>query len=219
MPISEAAFPQRLTQIDDLTRPDHHYLVPGDACLFFGEYTARAGFAFSPMNSLIHNFKKPMDRRGRPEWRYKDQAIEKAAAAFTAALNPEWLRSAALVPMPPSKAKNDPLHDDRVLRMVSLIGHPARFDVRELLYQTESRDAAHDGARPGPDELERLYAINEQAINPVPQSIGLFDDTLVTGSGFRAAQAVLRRRFPGAQIFGFFIARRVSPPMFEAVDD
>ena len=41
--------PARLTKIDDLTRPDHYYLSSADECYCLGEYTARAGFAYSPM--------------------------------------------------------------------------------------------------------------------------------------------------------------------------
>jgi len=57
-------FPQRLTKIDDLTRPDHFYLTPGDDCYFLCEYTARKGFAFSTTNHLVLNFKKSMKKRG-----------------------------------------------------------------------------------------------------------------------------------------------------------
>lgn len=60
---SASTFPQRLTKIDDLTRPDHFYLTPEDACYFLGEYTARKGYAFSPTNQLVLNFKKSLDKR------------------------------------------------------------------------------------------------------------------------------------------------------------
>ena len=34
---SGSTFPQRLTKIDDLTRPDHTYLTQADRCYFLGE--------------------------------------------------------------------------------------------------------------------------------------------------------------------------------------
>jgi hypothetical protein len=136
---SAGTFPQRLTKIDDLARPDHFYLTPADECYFLGEYTARKGYAFSATNQLILNFKKSMDKRGTAQWRYKERAIDEAAAAFRVALNKEWLDSATLVPVPPSKSKNDPLYDDRLVRMVRGIrGQPA-LDVRELVLQRASR--------------------------------------------------------------------------------
>src|SRR6202521_4317351 len=93
-------FPQRLTKIDDLTRPDHFYLTPEDDCYFLGEYTARKGFSFSATNQLVLNFKKSVDRRGRPEWQHKERAIREVGQAFAIAINPEWLASVTLVPIP-----------------------------------------------------------------------------------------------------------------------
>jgi hypothetical protein len=78
--ISASTFPQRLTKIDDLARPDHFYLTPADDCYFLGEYTARKGYAFSATNQLILNFKKSMNTRHTAQWRYKEQAIGDAAA-------------------------------------------------------------------------------------------------------------------------------------------
>ena len=67
---SSATFPNRLTKIDDLTRPDHAHLTADDACYFIGEYTARQGYSYSPTNNLILNFKKSVDRRHRREWHF-----------------------------------------------------------------------------------------------------------------------------------------------------
>ena len=58
-------FPRRLTEIDDLARPDHWYLTPEDDCYFLGEYTARKGFVFSATNQLVLNFKKSRDSAAR----------------------------------------------------------------------------------------------------------------------------------------------------------
>ena len=107
---SASTFPQQLTKIDDLTRPDHFYLTPEDACYFLGEYTARKGYAFSPTNQLVLNFKKSLDKRGTPQWKYKDRAIREAAAAMRGSLTGDLLDQITLVPIPPSKAKTDPLY-------------------------------------------------------------------------------------------------------------
>src|ERR1700730_15061252 len=118
---SGSTFPQRLTKIDDLARPDHSYLTPEDTCYFLGEYTARKGFTFSATNNLVLNFKKSVTTRGQAQWQYKEHAIARAAAAFRAALNNEWLNVATLIPIPPSKVKTDPLYDDRLLRMLQAL--------------------------------------------------------------------------------------------------
>jgi hypothetical protein len=212
---SVSTFPQRLTKIDDLARPDHFYLTAADECYFLGEYTARKGYAFSATNQLILNFKKSMDKRATAQWRYKEKAIEEAAAAFRAALNKEWLDGATLVPIPPSKSKNDALYDDRLVRMLHGIRAQPALDVRELIVQRVSTAAVHDQEnRPTPEQIQANYAIDPAIRDPDPRVIGLFDDVLTTGAHFRAASAALQQSFPGVKIIGLFIARRVP----EAVD-
>ena len=87
---SVVAFPSRFTKIDELTRPDHYWLTEEDQCFYLGEYTARQGYAYSATNNLILNFKKALDRRHKREWRYKELAIQQAAAAFR---NARWVRN------------------------------------------------------------------------------------------------------------------------------
>jgi hypothetical protein len=215
MMTSASTFPLRLTKIDDLTRPDHSYLTAADDCYFLGEYTARKGFAFSPTNNLILNFKKSAATRGTSQWRWKESAILRASEAFHAALNKEYLSLATLVPVPPSKAKSDPLHDDRMCRMLCAIRPQPPVDVRELILQTESSEAVHEQAvRPRPEEIAARYTIDARLRLPVPRAIAICDDVLTTGSHYRAVHSVLRRAFPDIRIIGLFIARRVP----EAVD-
>jgi hypothetical protein len=225
MPTSQDTFPRRLTEIDDLTRPDHYHLNAGDKCLFLGEYTARKGFSFSATNQLVLNFKKSVDRRGRPEWQHKERAIREVGQAFAGAFKAAWLASVTLVPIPPSKEKNDPLYDDRMHRMLLAIPAAQPLDIRELLTQQQTMDAAHDAdIRPGPDQIAAGYAIDETLCEPAPETIALFDDVITTGAHFVAARRVLQVRFPQARILGFFIARRVPETtdfseFFENLDD
>ena len=207
--MSGTTFPDRLTKVDDLTRSDHAHLTVDDACYFIGEYTARRGYAYSPTNNLIFNFKKPVDRRHLPEWRYKEQAIQTVADTFRRALRPEALGRLTFVPIPPSKAKDDPLHDDRLIRMLGAIQRDPPLDVRELVVQTRSTAAAHGlEVRPRPADVEALYRIDETLTEPAPHIVALVDDLLTTGAHFRAATSVLRARFPGVMVLGLFIARR-----------
>ena len=213
--ISGSTLPQRLTKIDDLSRPDHTYLTAADDCYFIGEYTARRGYAFSSTNNLVLNFKKSVQTRNTAQWPHKERAIGQSAAAFRAALNDEWLNVATLVPIPPSKARADPLYDDRMVRMLRAIRAQPPLDVRELIVQTVSTGAVHDQeTRPRPAEIEALYRIDETLRDPPPRVFGLFDDVLTTGAHYLAAAAVLQKAFPGVRIIGLFIARRVP----EAVD-
>jgi hypothetical protein len=221
--MSNGTFPIRLTEIDDLTRQDHCHLGKDDNCFYFGEYSARAGFSAGPTNQLIHNFKKSVDRKRKPEWRYKEQSIREAAGCFSKALHPNFLKIATLVPIPPSKAKDHALYDDRLLRMLQQIQSPSKLDIRELILQNGTREkGAHDGDRPGPDELAKSYVVDMKLSKPAPVHIGLFDDVLVTGSSFVAAKHVLQKQFPAALITGLFLARRAIPDpvqFMEIIDD
>ena len=215
---SGGTFPRRLTKVDDLIRPDHSHLTDADACYFIGEYTAYRGYAHSDTNRLIFNFKKTMNRRGRPEWRYKEQAIQTAAAAFRRALAPKDLDRLTFVPIPPSKARGDPLYDDRLTRMLGAVRSRPPLDIRELIVQTESTAAVHAGdRRPAPERIGSLYRVDEALTGPVRDIIAVVDDILTTGAHFRAAKSVLSARFPGAAIIGLFIARRV--PNTTAIED
>jgi hypothetical protein len=198
---------KRIVKIDELTLPDHHYLDAQDICYYAGEYTAGEGHAYSDTNQLIHNFKKTVDKRGTPQWQYKEHAIVQAANIFRAAIKAD--ARVTFVPIPPSKAKSDPLYDDRMMRMLQRVcdGRPA--DIRELVVQTRSSDAAHlSRARPKPDDLLALYELDERLAEPAPSTIFVVDDVLTTGCHFKAVKRMLQRRFPDAVIVGFFIARR-----------
>ena len=215
---SDGTFPRRLTKVDDLIRPDHSHLTGADACYFIGEYTAYRGYAHSDTNRLIFNFKKTMDRRGRPEWRYKEQAIRTAAEAFRRTLAPKDLDRLTFVPIPPSKAKGDPLYDDRLTRMLGAVRPRPPLDIRELIVQTVSTDAVHvRDVRPAPEQVQALYRIDETLTGPIRDIIAVVDDILTTGAHFRAAKSVLSARFPGVAIIGLFIARRV--PNTAAIED
>lgn len=212
MPTSgDTSFPSRLTRVDELTRADHTFLGVDDECLFFGEYSARRGFAHSATNNLILNFKKPVRYRGTSAWQYKRSAINAAANAFSQNLATA-LDRLTLVPVPPSKLKNDPEYDDRIIQMLSAIRGPigVRPDIRELVIQINSMPASHGSeSRLPPSEWEKAYLINAQCAEPPPTWIGIIDDLVVTGCRFRAMSNVLKARFPSARITGLFIARRV----------
>lgn len=201
-----------LCKIDDLTRPDHSFLKPEDSCYYLGEYTARKGYSFSVSNHLVINLKKPMDRKGKPEWAYKEQAIKDAGSLLREAIraaNLNWLSVATLVPVPPSKTKSHPEYDDRMIRILQELAKGTQADIRELVLQRVDMDPAHDAAtRPRLEQLISNYTVDESKTQPKPRVIGIVDDVLTTGKHFKAVQEVLRRRFPDVPSCGIFIARR-----------
>lgn len=205
----------RLTKVDELILPDHHYLEPSDDCRFLREYIPRVGYSGGETNNLVSNFKKPVTRSGHSDWHYKGEAILKVAKELANALSHAWLNNhATLVPIPPSKTKSNPLYDDRMTQVLNLIGPiaNAQCDVRELIVQTEDMEAAHTiDARRSPIEFRSHYEVDERLTEPTPRVIGLFDDLLTTGAHFRAAKGLLQDRFPGVPVIGIFVARRIIP--------
>lgn len=206
----------RLTQIDDLTRGDHYYLEAADECYCLGEYTARGGFACSATNQLVLNLKKSPDRRNRPEWHYKSLAIEQVAREFRDSIDSNWLAGGGtFVPVPPSKAKDDPLYDDRMLQVLRAMMNGVNGDIRELVLQKKSIAAAHESDdRPTQAQLANNYKIVKRLRRPAPHAIVIVDDVLTTGAHFKAMQMVLAEHFPAARIIGLFVARRLPQSDF-----
>ncbi|WP_223272299.1 hypothetical protein [Sulfurirhabdus autotrophica] len=199
---------RRILKIDALVLPDHYYLDEQDICYYAGEYTAGEGHAYSETNQLIHNFKKTVDKRGTAQWQYKERAIQRAANIFRAAIKSDM--PITFVPIPPSKARNDPMYDDRMVRLLQAICMGRYSDIRELVVQAQSLEAAHlSSTRPTPDELVTNYLVDDRLVEPPPTTIFVVDDVLTTGCHFKAVKRVLAERFPAADIIGLFIARRV----------
>ena len=155
----------KLTQVEDFeNRP---YLSRADACYYLREFTAQKGFAFSETNQLISNLKKSPARRSNSwEWRHKEHAIRQCVDEFVEAFRLEdpksqaWLDEATLAQIPPSKAVDDPLYDDRIERILQGIaasfGRP--LDIRRMVTQRTSIAAAHEtDQRPKPEDLKALY--------------------------------------------------------------
>jgi predicted amidophosphoribosyltransferase len=209
MPSNDPPPPNYLTQIDASNIDDHPRLTADDVCYFWREYTSHRDYTFSATNQLISNLKK---KPSRPEaqLKYKRRDIARCAGFFAGAINQEWLAQATLVPVPCSKARNHPDYDDRMTQVCRAI--PANLDIRELVIQTTSTNAAHEGLdRPSVEDLLAVYAINEAIADPPPTKIAIFDDVLTAGTHFRAMEIVLHRRFGPIPIVGFFVARRIFP--------
>jgi hypothetical protein len=85
-----------------------------------------------------------MDRRDRPEWPYKAEQSRPWREALRAALNDKARQTLTFVPVPPSKAKTDPLYDDRLLQVLHGIWPGQATDMRELIVQPNKHDAVHD---------------------------------------------------------------------------
>ena len=209
---SQSNLPKRLMKIDNLTRIEHKHLRPDDDCFFFGEYAAGKRYDYSDTNQWIFNFKKPVDSRGQ---RHKKDAIRTAAGMFRQAIKPDALNRTTFVPIPPSKSKEDPVYDGRLLQMLRLIRPNPRLDIRELLVQSYSVKADHESnVRRSPKELEQLWKLDHSLTgDTLGECLAIVDDVLTNGSHFRAAKSILSCF--NVKIIGLFLARTVHDTIFE----
>jgi len=201
----------RFRKIDASNLEDHARLNESDTCYYLHEYTSGQGFGFGDSNNLISNLKKPTDRKGRTEYAYKGQAIQKCSVLLKGAINADWLKFGTIIPVPPSKHNTHPSYDNRILQVCKSIDPVSPIDIREIIDQTTTIRAAHESPdnRPTVAELEAVYRVNEYLCSPVPTSIAVVDDVLTAGTHFRAMRNTLSNRFPNVPIVGMFIARRV----------
>jgi hypothetical protein len=125
-----------LRRIDELLLPDHWYLEASDLCFFLREYTKGGGYQASETNQLIINLKKEPKYRGTPSWKYKARAIAKCATELRSALL-NYLNGWTVVPIPPSKAKDDPGHDDRLFQVGQALCAGTGARLRELDRSTD----------------------------------------------------------------------------------
>ena len=179
-------------------------------CHFIGEYTARKGLLYSATNRLILDFKMPVQHAGSPAWRLKEAAIATAAAVLRGAVHPSVLDELVFVPMPPSKAKDDPGYDDRLVRMLGAVRPGRPLDMRELILQSRSAAPSHmRPARGQASDIADCYRIDETLPAPAPGVVAVVDDLLTSVAHFRPGKRVLTRRFADIDMVGLFLARRV----------
>ena len=83
------------------------------------------------------------------------------------------------VPIPPSKAKSDPLYDDRMVQLLTTIRNHPPLDIRELILQTRSTEAVHGMVnRPRPHQIEAIYTIDEKLAAGLKQRVAIVDERL-----------------------------------------
>lgn len=202
----------RLQIIDPLAIPDHHFLIniSEEECFFILSYTAHKSYDFNCVNSLIINLKKKYDRKGQPDWHYKEIAIQKCAY-FLECVNiiDVFGNDTTYIPIPPSKSKNDPLYDNRLTQILKK-AYNGKLNVAELIAQKKSTQSFHlSNEKRSIDEIQSNYIINQELVPTINNSVIIFDDILTTGAHYIAMKNLISSILPHVSIKGLFIARRV----------
>jgi hypoxanthine-guanine phosphoribosyltransferase len=173
---------------DLLLLGEHCYLDCSDECYFTDVYDCRPKSGIKPTVLLIKQ--------------ECASTIRRLAVELKPLLPPEWTRSYTFVAIPSSRGSNRPIS--------AMLHHLQLNDIRELVVQREATPLSRMGWRLSPVEREEFFALNDLAADPKPSAVVLVDDVLTTGSHFRAARSVVRKRWPGLRIIGLFLARTCS---------
>lgn len=182
-------------------------LDESDDCYYARDYISEGGYQASEANDLITNFKKSPEKKGRPEWKYKEKAIKRFATEIAYIPNIEEFYVTCI---PSSKAKGDPNYDSRLEDTVRYlkqikpgveIGFP--FSIKK------SMTAAHYG---GSRDVDQIYSnLLWSHIKSKKSNIVLIDDVLTTGAHFKACKKLILEKIPKANVIGLFWARTVWP--------
>jgi hypothetical protein len=188
--------------------PPVYIKPPDDRCYYAREYISKGGFKSSEANQLISNFKKSPDRRGKPEWHYKEQAIRQFAEELSDLLG----KGCIVSHIPSSKAKDDPEYDSRLEDTLDQLGK-IRSDLRivEAITLPESMDAYHTGGTHTrhPDEI--YEKIRWKGLPTGANHVVLIDDLVTSGAHFKACKRLILERSPGIEVIGAFWAKTIWP--------
>lgn len=201
----------RLTNLDP---QDARYVLDGDNCWYFGEYTAGGGYGASETNQQIFNLKKsPNSPAHLLKW--KRRAIQYwADHILTSNLNFNYCaENVTFVPLPCSKPEGHPEHDDRMLQILRTVaGQRAGLDIRPLLFQIAARDSQHSGARATPGEIAAGLGIDQRLIPPpIRHHVIVVDDVITRGASFAAAKQLLLAQAGVTTVSGLFMAKTIHP--------
>jgi hypothetical protein len=194
--------PAKLRQIDPLVRLHHFHLCSEDDCYYLWEWDA-APYATSAVTDFVGNFQKDMKfRNSHWPWHFKKQAILHAARAIRQVALPQW-KNSVYVPVPPSKIKDNPGHDPRLivtLEQSGLNGH-------ELVLQLS--DTESKAKNIPPHVRANNWRLDLDSLTESPEHFVVFDDLLTGASHFAGIKLVLARKFPDVPVSGLFLARRL----------
>ena len=215
-------FMRVLVKMDGAVKGEHAALHWTDECYYLLEFYPGKRYGFGSDNDLVKNFKRRVDGSGVIALRRKEWALRDIASLLRPAFASLFdFGACTFVPVPPSRPRSHPHYDHRVAQLLQL-ACPASADIRELIVCREEREPAHySEVRPSAAMLLENYVLGEGGVNaaaagnpssaagPVRERIVVFDDVVTSGNHFVACRKFLLTHFPGREVVGVFVARRV----------
>lgn len=199
----------------DLTDGGHSFLDPDDCVLYYMD-RVHGGFDKSAANQKIVNIKMGVNQSSSRLY-FRNKAINEYARNMVDLICgfPEF-QEAALVPIPPSEARDDPEYDDKMERVCSAAAQLARkrglgLSVSNLLSQIESHEPFHENDKMrNPDTIYRNLVLDKTLIPSGICTFILVDDVFTSGSHFVACKRKILNAIPDASIAGIMWAKQLS---------
>jgi hypothetical protein len=200
--MSPSGEPKLWKRLDAAEHPPR-FIAPGDCCYFAREYISKGDVRDYPTNSLIHSFKKPPERREKPEWRYKEEAIRQFARELSDLL-PD---TAVIAHVPTSKLPTNPLYDSRFEDTFAILRrHRPSILFDQPICLRHQVGSAHSGelAR-SPDLIAQNLAWRGFA--NLAERLFIVDDVVTSAAHFAAFRDVVRQHHRDIDLIGVFWAR------------
>lgn len=192
----------RLQKIDESMLGDHYFLNERDSCYFYGQYVKSGGEYGSRANKIIYDLKFS----GNKKTRYGAQ--RKIADHIIKIAN---LEEFTVVPIPPSKKRNDKRYDPRLIEILDVVKDVRPdIDIREAVNQNCSFESDHStNERVTISELETAYVVDRKLLHQAKSKIVIFDDVVTSGKHYLAMKKAIMRHRKDVRFKGLFFARRV----------
>lgn len=181
-------------------------ITKDDNCYYFMEKESE-GYTKSSANNLINNFKKPVDRRGRPEWTYKENAI-KVFIDDLCIIN--FVKPYTIIPAPTSKPRGHQDWDNRLDEVTKGLGERnSHLNIEKALDTSEVLTPAHLNGSRDIDFIKSKTVWNG-ITNLESDTVILIDDVLTTGAHFKAWKEFIMENDPRVKnVIGLFWALHV----------
>jgi hypothetical protein len=168
---------------------------------YYTPYYAGRGYSSSGGTSDIQNFKKPVDRRNKWEWRYREEAVNKFAEIL---LKFDYPPNSLLVPAPTSQPRQSEDWNDRIDTALKIMQQKNKaIKVQPLIDTKEPMLSSHLG---GSRDYAAISANVEWGSDigsfaPVRCShIFIVDDVITTGNHLRSYADKVCERYPDTPI-------------------
>ncbi len=191
----------------EIGQPFPCHLDSSDLCYYAEDYISGGGFLASQGNDLISNFKKPVCRKDKPEWSYKERAIITFAKTLSEIIpnNNDF----TVTCIPTSKATDDIEYDPRFEETFSLLKEISPVIIIDYpIKLKQTIESSHIGGERNVQFFLEQY--EWVGLKKLTKHIILVDDVISSGSHFKACKNIISRHHKKISVYGIFWAKTIN---------